>query len=361
MKKSKVTVALDTRWFDENPEQYLSREDFIKYQEISHVDFRKLLSQEPQVVRKAQKKLTAQSVICNEIQKLHFGFGFPFFVYTHSIEFFEKVPLHNPELDKILLATDVCDSLRRRHIALSHSIIPDTIKELYNYKKQPIVIKNLGSGVSLDVLNAAQYVGENIEKVLNYDTNGEAVKLGIKITGYLESLHKIRRGAIEYYQKDFGESREPADLIIRVGIICGLSDEFAKRLLSKDYRQLNRGGKLIVTSSNYHMRSTDPLGNFLIQHIGTKEDPFHGWGLNFRTRDSLYEVLKKAGFDDIRIYDDANYPGKKRLPEDLLNSVDTLPAKVMGYSHTGSPLRIPSKEILDRAIGYNWIAVGIKK
>jgi len=223
------------------------------------------------------------------------------------------------------------------------------------------VIKNLGSGVGLDVINALKNTDGTIDKVLNYDTNAESIQLGREITAYLEKQNKIRKGIIEYHEKDFMENKEPADIIIRVGIICGLRNRFAKRLLSKDYKQLNTGGKLIVTSSNYHMRSTDPLGNILIQHIGTRDDPYHGWGLNFRLKDTMYEILDKAGFSDIHIYDDGNYPGKEMLPDELLNSVDSLPAKVKGYNHDGFPLRIPPKEILVRGIGYNWIAVGTKK
>lgn len=359
MKESKVTAPLDTAWFDENPEKYLSRSDFIHFQEISNVDFRDLLSKNPEKVRKAQKKLTKQSIIMNEVQKLHFGYGFPFLVYTHSLEFFEKVPHHNPEIDYIIFTFDMCDSLRRRHLALSHSVIPNTIKELSKNREQPLVIKNLGSGVGLDAINALRNTDETVEKVINYDTNAESILLGREITAYLEKQKEIRKGVIQYYEKDFMESKEPADIIIRVGIICGLRNKFAERLLSKDHKQLNSGGKLIVSSSNHYMRSTDPLSNFLIQHIGTRENPFHGWGLNFRTKESMYDILDNAGFKDIQIYDDANYPGKEKLSENILYSVDSLPAKVKGFNQI-SPLRIPQKDTLDRGIGYNWIAIGTK-
>jgi hypothetical protein len=36
-------IPLDTSWFDKEPEKYLSREDFREFQEISGVDFRRLL------------------------------------------------------------------------------------------------------------------------------------------------------------------------------------------------------------------------------------------------------------------------------------------------------------------------------
>ena len=361
MKENKVLAPLDTAWFDENPEKYFSRNDFIQFQEIAKVDLRNLISKNPEIVRATQKKLTKQSVVGNELQKQPLGYEFPFIVYTHSFKLFEKIPHHNPELDKIILALDMSDSLRRRHIALSHSIIPNAIKELSENQKHPIVIKNLGSGVGLDIINALQNTEGTVEKVLNYDTNAESIQLGREMTGFLENRNELRKGIIEYYEKDFIYSKEPADIIIRAGIICVLRNRLAKHLLTIDYKQLKSAGKLIVTSSNYHMRSTDPLSSFLIQHMGTRDNPYCGLGLNFRYKDTMYEILDKSGFTDIQIYDDANYPGKETLPEKLLNNVDSLPARVKGYHHDGFPLRIPSKEILDRGIGYNWIAIGTKK
>jgi len=108
------------------------------------------------------------------------------------------------------------------------------------------------------------------------------------------------------------------------------------------------------------MRNRDPLASFRIQHIGTRENPKKGWGLNFRTKETLFQLLTQAGFSDIQIYDDANYPGKDDLPDDVLYGVETLPSQALGHDHNGKPMSLPSKEVLDQNIGYNWIAVATK-
>ncbi len=360
MAENRVTVPLDTSWFDEDPEKYLLRSDFIEFQEITGVDFYDLLSKDRDVLKRVQTKLTHQLVILCEINKLHFGFGCPFLIYTHNFSFFKKLKDHQPNADKLFLSLDMCDSLRRRHIALSHAILPQAVEEAFESSKTPVVVKNLGSGVGLDMINAARYSDGKIREVLNYDTNTTATGLGETIVKTLEQEGRLNPGVFHYLEENLGNSKEPADVIIMVGIICGLKDTFAKRLIKKCHGQLNTGGKLVVTSSNHHMRSSDPLANFLIQHIGTKDDPLKGWGLNFREVETMHKLLSDVGFMDIQIYDDANYPGKENISPDILYGVDNLPAKVMGYPTLDKPLGLPDKEILDRGYGYNWIAVATK-
>jgi len=350
---------LNTAWFDNDPEQYLAREDFIRFQEIAGVDFRDLLSDDTDKVMKAQRHLAQKSVLFNEIKKLHFGFGFPFLVYTHNLSLGENVPNYDEEIDKIHLAFDMCDSLRRRHIALSHAVIPQAIDELYERQGRPVVVKNLGSGVGLDCLNALMSRPEKVESVINYDTSEDALQLGKKITQHLESQGKIRPGVVQYVRQSLTKSKEPADLIVKIGIICGLQDFAAAYLMAEARNTLNPGGMLVVSSSNEHMEKTDPLASFLIQHIGTQDDPFKGWGLNFRTRDGFAKLLTDSGFQSFKIHSDADFPGKESLAPEVRYGVDTLPAVVEGHPVNG-PLRLPPQEILDRGIGYNWIAVATK-
>ncbi|MDZ7700102.1 MAG: hypothetical protein U5R49_25305 [Deltaproteobacteria bacterium] len=180
------------------------------------------------------------------------------------------------------------------------------------------------------------------------------------MTRHLENAQLLEPDVVEFIPKSLTKSFEPADLIVKVGVICGLQDMVAQMLITGDYSMLNDGGKLVISSSNENMRDRDPLGSFLIQHIGTREDPKKGWGLNFRTKETLFDLLTNAGFSDIEIYDDANYPGKEDLPDDILYGVETLPSHAMGYEHDGKPLSLPPKDVLDQNIGYNWIAVATK-
>ena len=134
----------------------------------------------------------------------------------------------------------------------------------------------------------------------------------------------------------------------------------ASILLKKVFNQLETGGRLIVTSSNERMHNASPLGSFIIQHIGTPADPHQSWGLNCRSRKTMEKLLFTAGFADIEIYDDWNYPGIDDLDGDILYGIDTLPSKIMGNSCTGRPLALPSENLRKRREGYNWIAIAKK-
>ena len=145
-----------------------------------------------------------------------------------------------------------------------------------------------------------------------------------------------------------------------VGVICGVDDSLAGILLNKVFKQLESGGRLLVTSSNERMRYDSPLNSFIIQHIGKPEDPHTSWGLNFRSRKTTESLLRNAGFNVVGIYDDWNYPGIEALDDEFLNSADPLPSRIFGRPHDGKPLALPPEEIRKRREGYNWIAIGEK-
>lgn len=353
-------VPVDTSWFHENQEKYLEREDFKAFQRSAKVNFKDLFSADKNKVRSAQNDLVEKCVILNEIQKLHFGYGFPLFVYTHDFALFDSVSNHVVELDERILAFDMCDSLRRRHIALSHGVLPAVLQGLSKDLGRPVTVKNLGSGVGLDTLHAAIHANGQIGTLLNYDTDKQAVSLGQCVTRHLVNTRMLTKGIVQFIPKSLAKSSEPADLIVKIGVICGLEDPIAQRLIVGDYNMLNEGGKLVISSSNENMRNKDPLASFLIQHIGTREDPEKGWGLNFRTKETLFRLLAQAGFSEIQIYDDANYPGKDELPDHVLYGVETLPSEALGHGHHAKPLKLPPREVLKQNIGYNWIAVATK-
>lgn len=74
----------------------------------------------------------------------------------------------------------------------------------------------------------------------------------------------------------------------------------------------------------------------------------------------MHKLLSDVGFRDVKIHDDANYPGKEAISPDILYGVDNLPARVMGYPTLDKPLSLPDKKTLERGYGYNWIAVATK-
>ena len=359
-KKKNYFIPISTDWFDKQVDKYFDRNDFKYFQDLLNINLRNLISKDSEVLKSTQQNLTQQSVILNEVQKEHYGFGLPFLVYTHCFDLFEKPQKHNHKFDHDFIATDMCDSLRRRHIALSKGIIPKVIKDLYKKLNRPIIINNMGSGTGLDILNVLCNIDNKyIQNVYNYDINYNAIELGLNITSLLENKKLIKPGIVKYVTQSYTKSSEKVDLIIKIGIICGLTNEFAIKSLTIDNSYLNSEGMIIVSSSNTNMECFDPFPSFLIQHIGTKDDPFQGWGLNFRTDVKMKEILTKSGYSEISLYSDTNFPGLSNLSEDLLLGIDDLPAKLFGYKNR-SPINLPSKEILNQKNSFHWLAVASK-
>ena len=353
-------LPADTAWFDADPQKYLNRPEFIRFQEVADVDFMDLKSSDTQTLRRVQDKICTQSVISNEVRKEHAGYDMPFIAYTHDLSFGDKLSNHQKELDELFMGDDILDSLRRRHLALSHTILPRHIHELVDEFKIPLKIANLGSGVGLDLLNVLQNANGHAVLVDNYDVNPAALELGRQLAGHLFEKGALRPDSVHYHEKSLTKFSGPAHLAVMVGVICGVDDRLAGVLLKKVFSQLKSGGRLLVTSSNGRMRSDSPIHSFIIQHIGTPADPHQSWGLNFRSRETMENLLLAAGFKAIEIYDDWNYPGIEELDDEILNSVDTLPSRILGQPHTGKPLALPPEEIRNLRQGYNWIAIARK-
>jgi hypothetical protein len=144
-----------------------------------------LKSSDTETLRRAQDKICAQSIIFNEIRKEHAGYDMPFIAYTHNREFGDELQEHQEELDNITMSGDLFDSLRRRHIALSHTILPQQISELAQELKIPLKVANLGSGVGLDLLNVLQNFKGHAVRVDNYDVNPASLALGRRLVEHL--------------------------------------------------------------------------------------------------------------------------------------------------------------------------------
>ena len=355
-----MVTAVDRKWFEERQEYYLCRPEFVRFQDIAGVDFRDLMADDLEVVRRAQEKLASQSVICHEIRKEHAGFGMPFITYTHDFGFGDSLLHHREELDLMILGGDMADSLRRRHIALSHALLPVQVRELNRRFGEPITILNLGSGVGLDVINALLDNGNGVEKALNYDVNPVALDCGRQLAENLVDKGRLPAGVVEYRRQSLMKCREQGHLALLVGIVCGLEDRMAVTVLRRVYRMLPPGGRILLTSSNQRMLNGSPLGSFIIQHLGSDADPRRSWGLNCRSREAMHGLLAGAGFEKIDIYDDHHYPGRDDLTDDIFWGVDTMPSRILGHRHDGRPLALPPEEIRRRREGYNWLAVAEK-
>ena len=353
-------MNVDKSWFEKNRRHYLDSGSFRHFSELSGVDLADLATDDPERKREAQQRLAAQSIILNEIRKEHAGFGFPLFVYTHFRELFEPVPRLNLEIDKTILQRDMTDSLRRRHIALSHAILPDVFSDASRRLGTRLTVHNLGSGAGLDVLHALRHRNDCVASVLNVDLNESALNLGRCLCASLAETGDIPPETVQFEFQNLTAPVGACDVAVLIGVICGLPDRTALALLRRVWKSLRPGGALVISCANVHMRSVDPLASFLIQNIGTRGCPHRGWVLNYRTSFDLMRLLRAAGFARIELYDDANFPGRDGLPPETLKSVDTLPASVYSTKAHRRPLALPSSPILERRLGYNWLAVARK-
>lgn len=224
-----------------------------------------------------------------------------------------------------------------------------------------MLIANLGSGVGLDLLNVLQNSNGQISRVDNYDINPKALSLGRQLAQHLMGKGSLLPDSVvHYHEKSLTKFSGPVHLAVMVSVICGVEDRLSSILLRKVFTQLESGGHLLVSAANRHMHKSSPLTAFLAQHVGSSADPHQSWGLNFRSRETLENLLKNSGFKAIEIYDDWNYPGIEELDDEILNGVDTLPSRILGHPHTGKPLTLPPPEIRSRREGYNWIAIAKK-
>ncbi len=183
------------------------------------------------------------------------------------------------------------------------------------------------------------------------------------MTAELEGEGAVPKDVVNYHSQSLMKvsAQEQCHLAVLVGIICGLEDRVAETVLQRSISYLEKGGQIVVTSSNEMMHCNSPLACFLIQHVGQSGKPEESWGLNFRSRGQMEELLAKVGCEYIMIYDDYSFPGHEQMPEELFWGVDCLPSTVLGHQHSSSrPLALPSAERRQRREGYNWIAIGRK-
>ena len=364
-----ILAVPDTSWFDKEPEKFLSRPDFIEYQKVAGVDFMDLKSPDIYTREKAQNKITSQSVIFNSIHSEHAGHKMPDVYYTHDIRVGKLAPNFNPELENLAFQFDMGDSLRRRNFALGYSILPQAIERVANRTQKPVIIYDLGSGMGLDTMHALEQINPDlVERVLNFDTNQDAILRGEKIRDYLVNEGRIKKDVIKFYNhtltKPHEVSKGKAGIVKKIGVVCGLKNPIAQGIFNIAAANLIPGGESISSSSNFNMLYTDPLPSFLIQNIGSSKDTSRSWGLTCRREEIMRDLITNAGLNVQHIYDDANFPGREDIEEEIRSGIDTLveealfPGKPNPYK---SFFDFPPREVLDKKIGYNWLAIGLKE
>ena len=292
-------VPLEMDWFLENIDEYLKREEFQEFQENVDIDYRDVLN--PEKRHAVVDKICNASSIFYEIRRAKGGAFFPEKVYREDVNFYSKAPKWVPEADELILHRPMCYSLNLRFKTISEMIVPNVLERRFK-DREGIIIGNLGCGLGRDLHEAVRRYSGQISRVINLDSDGEAIQHGMR-----ETPDEIA-GKMKFYEGSFLKGNpegEKYDLCLLVGVICPLANESSVYLLSQVRKQMSEKATIAVSSSSFRMHHHDPLCSFNIQLTSQ-------WALNCRTEDDLYGILSDAGFGRIEIFSEPsgfNYIG----------------------------------------------------
>lgn len=159
--------------------------------------------------------------------------------------------------------------------------------QLQKKKKGKVTIANLGGGLGRDICNVlTRYYkdSKDIETVV-VDKDKMALKRGkriAKIENVEDKIDFIENSFMRY------KPSKKFDIIILVGILCGLPQDICIKILKNAQKMLNKGGYIMTSNVSPKMLEEDPFTYFIMEKIT-------GWKLIFKTEENLKEIIKKSG------------------------------------------------------------------
>lgn len=159
--------------------------------------------------------------------------------------------------------------------------------QLQKKKKGKVTIANLGGGLGRDICNVlTRYYkdSKDIETVV-VDKDKMALKRGkriAKIENVEDKIDFIENSFMRY------KPSKKFDIIILVGILCGLPQDICIKILKNAQKMLNKGGYIVTSNVSPKMLEEDPFTYFIMEKIT-------GWKLIFKTEENLKEIIKKSG------------------------------------------------------------------
>ena len=208
-------------------------------------------------------------------------------------EFLYTKPKQISFIDNYFLKSQGGDAIysRFKHVEKNiHQLIEE------RSKKGKILIGNFGGGPSRDISNifSKYYHDNNNILAINIDKDKTAIKRGQRIAKILNVEDKIKFLETSFMRY---KPKEKFDIIILVGVLCGLPSESCVMVLKKIYKCLKENGCVIASNATPKMLEKDPFTYFIM-------DKITNWKLVFKKEETLKEIFKKSGFNWERSFTD---------------------------------------------------------
>ena len=173
-------------------------------------------------------------------------------------------PIGRFDIDKYFFASKGGKAIHSRLIRVEdnlHSLIEKHLK------KGKVLIGNLGGGPGRDVIDVFSKFYRNNDNVasVNIDRDKNALNRGKRMADIGEVLNKI-----EFVESSFSKykNKEKFDIIILVGVLCGLPIEKCTLLMREIKPLLAKGGSIMVSNVAPKMLNEDPFTYFIERDNG---------------------------------------------------------------------------------------------
>lgn len=212
---------------------------------------------------------------------------------TSVVTEFLYEPKASSIIDKYFSASKGGDAIHSRIIRVEENLHLLIDKYLKNGK---VLLGNLGGGPGRDVTDVFSKYYRDSDKVfsINIDKDKNALKRGKRMAERGGVADRIKFLDASFTRH---KPKEKFDIIILVGVLCGLPTETCILLLKKIKPMLAKGGSIMVSNVAPKMLQDDPFTYFIMNDI-------MGWSLVFKEEAVLKDIFKKAGFEWQRNFTD---------------------------------------------------------
>jgi len=188
-------------------------------------------------------------------------------------------------IDRYFLQSKAGKAIRARLTAIKEKL-PKIIEEYQ--EKGEVLIGNLGSGPGRDIIDifATNYRNASNVRAIYVDRDATALRRGKRMA----TMKKVNH-LIDFVEGNFLKYKpvKKFDIVILIGILCGLKSDVCIRILKSIKRLIKKNGCIIASNVSKKMLAEDPFTYFLMAWVGN-------WKLVFKDPEELKQIFEKAGY-----------------------------------------------------------------